>query len=79
MGKCVFLSYRILLWGSAADIEITFILQKRAVRSIFHPKPKDSLEKCLRKLTYQLNSSITVHLMKYYVRTKKLAFISKKE
>ena len=37
------MSYGILLWGSAADIETIFILQKRAIRAIYEMRPRESL------------------------------------
>ena len=37
------MSYGILLWGKAADINSVFILQKRAIRSIYKLKPRESL------------------------------------
>lgn len=37
------MSYGILLWGKAADIQTIFVLQKRAVRSIYELKARDSL------------------------------------
>lgn len=37
------MSYGILIWGRAADIETIFILQKRAVRSIYNLGSRDSL------------------------------------
>ncbi|CAH2249251.1 jg21761 [Pararge aegeria aegeria] len=37
------MSYGILLWGNAADISTIFVLQKRAVRSIYKMGPRESL------------------------------------
>ncbi|KAJ8735839.1 hypothetical protein PYW07_007459 [Mythimna separata] len=37
------MSYGILLWGNAADIETIFVLQKRAIRSIYNLSPRHSL------------------------------------
>ncbi|CAH2211691.1 jg6806, partial [Pararge aegeria aegeria] len=37
------MSYGILLWGNAADINTIFVLQKRAIRAIYNLGPKDSL------------------------------------
>ena len=37
------MSYGILLWGRAADIESIFILQKRAIRAIYNLRRRDSL------------------------------------
>lgn len=37
------MSYGVLLWGGAADVERIFILQKRAVRAIYNLKSRTSL------------------------------------
>lgn len=37
------MSYGILMWGKAADIQTIFVLQKRAVRSIYRLKARTSL------------------------------------
>lgn len=37
------MSYGILLWGRAADIETIFILQKRAIRAIYNLRSRESL------------------------------------
>ena len=37
------MSYGILLWGNAADIQTVFVLQKRAVRAIYNLSPRYSL------------------------------------
>lgn len=37
------MSYGILLWGNAADINSIFVLQKRAVRAIYKLGPRESL------------------------------------
>lgn len=39
------LSYGILLWGNAADIQAIFVLQKRAIRSIYNLSVRQSLRK----------------------------------
>lgn len=44
------MSYGLLLWGSAADIESIFILQKRAVRAIYGLKPRDSLREVFKEI-----------------------------
>ena len=37
------MSYGILLWGTGADVDSIFILQKRAVRAIYNMGPRESL------------------------------------
>lgn len=44
------LAYGILLWGSAADIESIFILQKRAVRAIYKLGSRDSLRTLFKQI-----------------------------
>lgn len=44
------MSYGILLWGRAADIETIFVLQKRAIRSIYGLKRRDSLRKFFKEI-----------------------------
>lgn len=33
------MSYGIILWGNAADVQSTFVFQKRVTRSIYKMKP----------------------------------------
>lgn len=44
------MSYGISLWGRAADIQIFFVLQKRAVRAIYKLKPRDSLGELYKEI-----------------------------
>ncbi|CAH2232085.1 jg4759 [Pararge aegeria aegeria] len=44
------MSYGILIWGKAADIETIFILQKRAVRSIYKLKSRESLREKFKEI-----------------------------
>lgn len=44
------MSYGILLWGKAADIQTIFILQKRAVRAIYKMKSRDSLRERFKEI-----------------------------
>ncbi|CAH2229136.1 jg8071 [Pararge aegeria aegeria] len=69
------MSYGMLLWGKAADIETIFILQRRAVRSIYKLKSRESLlEKfkeigvlficyILRLIKYKVIEEISQHTM----------------
>lgn len=45
------MSYGILLWGSAADIDTIFVLQKRAVRAIYNMGPKESLREKFKEIS----------------------------
>ncbi|CAK1579780.1 unnamed protein product [Parnassius mnemosyne] len=44
------MSYGLMLWGSAADIETIFILQKRAIRAIYSLRPRDSLRELFKEI-----------------------------
>lgn len=44
------MSYGILLWGRAADIESIFILQKRAVRAIYNLRHRESLRELFKTI-----------------------------
>lgn len=44
------MSYGLLLWGHAANINDIFVLQKRAVRAIYKMKPRDSLREKFKEI-----------------------------
>lgn len=44
------MSYGIMLWGKAADIETIFILQKRAIRAIYNLGPRVSLRELFKEI-----------------------------
>lgn len=44
------MSYGLLLWGTAADIQAIFVLQKRAVRAIYGLRPRDSLRNLFKEI-----------------------------
>lgn len=44
------MSYGVLLWGSASNLEMVFVLQKRAIRSIYNLKPRDSLRELFKEI-----------------------------
>lgn len=44
------MSYGILIWGRAADIETIFVLQKRAVRSIYNMGSRESLRERFKEI-----------------------------
>ena len=44
------MSYGILLWGKAADIETIFILQKRAIRAIYNLGSRASLKELFKEI-----------------------------
>lgn len=44
------MSYGILLWGRAADMESVFVLQKRAVRAIYNLSRRESLRELFKQI-----------------------------
>jgi len=44
------MSYGILLWGHAADIQTIFVLQKRAIRAIYNLSPRHSLREKFKEI-----------------------------
>ncbi|MBF2463459.1 reverse transcriptase family protein, partial [Listeria welshimeri] len=44
------MSYGILLWGHAADINTIFVLQKRAIRAVYSLSPKESLREKFKEI-----------------------------
>lgn len=44
------MSYGILLWGKGADINTIFVLQKRAIRSIYKLGSRDSLRELFKEI-----------------------------
>jgi hypothetical protein len=44
------MSYGVLLWGKAADIETVFILQKRAIRAIYCLTARTSLKELFKEI-----------------------------
>ena len=61
------LSYRILLWGSAADINSIFILQKRAARSIYNRTAQESLRDVFKDAGINTVASQLVYYLLYSV------------
>lgn len=62
------MSYGLLLWGSAADINRIFILQKRAVRFIYQLKPRDSLQDLFKDIDILTLPSLYIFVNIMYVR-----------
>lgn len=44
------MSYGLLLWGRAADVDAVFVLQKRAIRAIYNMKHRDSLREKFKEI-----------------------------
>lgn len=62
------MSYGILLWGSAADVETIFILQKRAVRAIYNLGSRDSLRELFKKINILTLPSVYILTNIMYIR-----------
>lgn len=62
------MSYGILLWGNAADIQTIFILQKRAIRAIYNLKRRDSLRDKFKEIDILTVASQFIYDNLVYVR-----------
>ena len=51
------MSYGILLWGRAADIESMFVLQNIAIRAIYNLRKRDSLRDRFKKISTMRGSA----------------------
>ncbi|MBF2449424.1 hypothetical protein IA800_13795, partial [Listeria seeligeri] len=69
------MSYGILLWGNATDIETIFILQKRAIRSIYNLGARDSLREFFKKIDILTVASqyVYVNIMYIYQNSNRFA------
>ena len=70
------MSYGILLWGRAADIESIFILQKRAIRAIYNLRRRDSLRELFKDINIMTVPCQYIYENIMYVR-KNLHLFSK--
>lgn len=71
------MSYGLLLWGSAADIQTIFVLQKRAIRFIYNLRPRDSLREMFKNIDILTVASQYILDCILYVR-KNIHLFSKK-
>lgn len=62
------ITYGLILWGSAADIETVFILQKRAVRAIYNLGSRESLREFFKETDILTLPSLYVFEIIMYVR-----------
>lgn len=62
------LTYGLILWGSAADINTVFILQKRAVRAIYNLSSRHSLREMFKEIDILTLPSLYVFEVIMYVR-----------
>ena len=69
------MSYGILLWGRAADIESIFILQKRAVRAIYNLHRRESLRELFKRINIMTVPCQFIYENIMYVRKNLHLFI----
>lgn len=62
------MSYGILLWGAAADVESVFILQKRAVRAVYCMGPRESLRETFKEINILTLPSVYIMENLMFVR-----------
>ena len=62
------MSYGILLWGSASEVQTIFVLQKRAIRSIYGLKRRDSLRELFKEINILTVASQYIFDCIMYVR-----------
>lgn len=62
------MSYGILLWGKAAEIDSVFVLQKRAIRSIYNMKARDSLKERFKEINILTVASQYIYENLMYAR-----------
>lgn len=68
------MSYGILLWGRAADIETIFILQKRAIRAIYKLGYRESLKELFKEINILTVASQYIYENIMYVRKNLMLF-----
>lgn len=73
------MSYGILLWGNAADINSIFILQKRAVRAIYKLGPRVSLKEKFKEINILTVASQYIFENLMYVRKNVTKFSEKRD
>lgn len=73
------MSYGLLLWGSAADTNVIFILQKRAVRAIYNKRPRESLRDFFKQINILTLPSLYIYENIMYVKKHLECFTKKSE
>lgn len=68
------MSYGILLWGRAADVESIFILQKRAIRAIYNLPRRESLRELFKTINILTVPSQFIYENIMYVRKNQQLF-----
>ncbi|GBP53786.1 Probable RNA-directed DNA polymerase from transposon BS [Eumeta japonica] len=62
------MTYGILLWGHAADINTIFMLQKRAIRAVYDLRPMTSLKEKFKEINILTLASQYIHENLVYVK-----------
>ncbi|CAH2104083.1 unnamed protein product [Euphydryas editha] len=73
------MSYGILLWGNAANINTIFILQKRAIRYIYKMKCKESLREKFKEINILTFASQYIYENIMYIRKNRHLFVSRSD
>ncbi|CAH2094398.1 unnamed protein product [Euphydryas editha] len=73
------MSYGILLWGNAANINTIFILQKRAIRYIYKMKCKESLREKFKEINILTFASHYIYENIMYIRKNRHLFVSRSD
>ncbi|CAK1578767.1 unnamed protein product [Parnassius mnemosyne] len=73
------MSYGILLWGNATDIEAIFVLQKRAVRAIYNLNCKESLREKFKEINILTLASQYIYENVMYVHKNINSFNKNKD
>ncbi len=68
------MSYGILLWGQAADIESIFVLQKRAIRAIYNLRLRESLRDKFKEINIMTVPGQFIYENIMYVRKHLILF-----
>lgn len=73
------MSYGIMVWGRAADIETIFILQKRAIRAIYNLRTRDSLKDLFKNINILTAHCQYIYEIIIYVRKNLNLFFKNSE
>lgn len=73
------MSYGLLVWGRAADIETIFILQKRAIRSIYNLASRESLRERFKEIDILTVASQYILDVIMYTHKNKASFMKQSD
>ena len=72
------MSYGILIWGQAVDIDMIFILQKWAIRAIYNLGPQMSLKETFKEIYIMTVASQYIYECLVYVQKNITKFETRK-